>query len=180
MMQIPKGSGGNRGNQYTGGKTDTVVDFAKTKEQVVNELGFSQKQAERFEILAENKDIIEQVKAEARENNELPTRSRVLVLAGERKKASTTALSEQQQTDDAEYFRHVDRVAKVSRTFIDALSKINCIHVDDDELLEVWMEGLPDYSSIDEELKNITRARRQLDALEAFLHSKKKLRLVRF
>jgi len=50
----------------------------KSKMQTVKELGFSQDQSERFQTLAENTDIIEQVKAEAKENDDLPTRTEVL------------------------------------------------------------------------------------------------------
>lgn len=44
----------------------------------VKELGFTQKQSEQFQQLAENKEIVEQVKAEAIENEDLPTRTEVL------------------------------------------------------------------------------------------------------
>lgn len=49
-----------------------------SKTQQVKELGFTQKQSEQFQQLAKNKDIVEQVKAEARENEDLPTRTEVL------------------------------------------------------------------------------------------------------
>ncbi|NJD02051.1 MAG: hypothetical protein FIA99_05525 [Ruminiclostridium sp.] len=81
---IPKGSGGDRRSQNF--KIDTTVEFEKPKSQVIQELGFSQKQVERFETLADNKDLVEQVKAEARENDDIPTRTRVLDLAQQRKK----------------------------------------------------------------------------------------------
>ena len=71
---IPKAA-----NQYKSA-ADSDVD-SKTKKQVVENLGFSQKQAERLETLSENADLVEYVKAEARENGEFPTRSRVLELA---------------------------------------------------------------------------------------------------
>jgi len=76
--KIPLGSGGNRGNQYVGGKNRTAADFGKTKKQIIKELGFSGDQVDRFEDMAENKDIIEQVKKEAKENEDIPTRSEVL------------------------------------------------------------------------------------------------------
>lgn len=76
LKEIPKASGGNRkGDNF---KIDTAVEFDKPKMQVVKEMGFTQKQAERFETLADNLDVIEQVKAEAIENEELPTRTEVL------------------------------------------------------------------------------------------------------
>ena len=66
MKGIPKGSGGDRRSENF--KTDSGVGFEKPKKQVIEELGFSEKQAERFETLAENKDLVERVKADARES----------------------------------------------------------------------------------------------------------------
>ena len=40
--------------------------------------GISHKQSHYFQTLAENKDVIEQVKKEAKENDDLPTRTEVL------------------------------------------------------------------------------------------------------
>ena len=40
--------------------------------------GITKQQANKFRTLAENKDVIEQVKAEAKENDDLPTRTEVL------------------------------------------------------------------------------------------------------
>ena len=61
---------------------------SKPKKEVVADLGLSEKQAERLEILADNKDLVEIVKAEARENDDIPTRSRVLNLAAQKNKKS--------------------------------------------------------------------------------------------
>jgi D-ribose pyranose/furanose isomerase RbsD len=84
----------DRGNQYTGGKT-TAVSLCqksagtdaenKTKTEIVEELGFTKRHSERLESLAENKDIVEQVKAEARKNDEFPTRTQVFNFAEMRK-----------------------------------------------------------------------------------------------
>jgi len=49
-----------------------------SKVEKTKELGFDKHQVYRFETLADNKDIIEEVKAEARENEDLPTRTEVL------------------------------------------------------------------------------------------------------
>ena len=77
---LSKGSGGNRGNQHTGGKIDTGVDFAKhSKMQIIKDMGFEQKDAERIQLLTP--EAVEQAKAEARENNDIPTRSLALHIA---------------------------------------------------------------------------------------------------
>lgn len=94
MRDVQKQSGGNHGNQYTSGKIDSGVDFGneqheesqftlppvKTKADVVRESGFTQKQVERFQKLADNPELVEQAKAEARENDDIVSRSSVLSL----------------------------------------------------------------------------------------------------
>jgi hypothetical protein len=55
------------------------------KGKIITTFGFSENQKQKFEVLAENKDLIEQVKKEARENDKFPTRSRVVNLAKSRK-----------------------------------------------------------------------------------------------
>lgn len=75
FKKIPKETGGKPFHKST---IDSAVDSKKTKNETIKELGFNQKQAERFETLAENKSIIEQVKAEAIENDDIPTRTEVL------------------------------------------------------------------------------------------------------
>lgn len=88
LLAMPKASGKN--NQYVQEKVknDTTVDFQstpkpelkpiQTKSEAIKSLGFDNKQAERFQTLAKNKDIVEQVKQEARDNDDLATRTAVL------------------------------------------------------------------------------------------------------
>ena len=64
----------------------TVARLDKTKSEVITDLGFTPKQVERFEILADNPDVVEQVKQEARENDDIPTRTRVIDIVQQRKK----------------------------------------------------------------------------------------------
>jgi hypothetical protein len=47
----------------------------KPKQEIIKKLGFTEKQKQRFEIVADNLDIVKQVKAEVRENDDLPTRT---------------------------------------------------------------------------------------------------------
>ena len=58
----------------------------KTKRQVTEELGLTQDQVKQFETLSKNKDLVELAKAQARENDDIPTRSQVLSLAQARQK----------------------------------------------------------------------------------------------
>lgn len=73
--EMPKGSGGDRRSKDF--KRDTVVPF-ETKEQAAEKLGFDKKYIERCQQLAENPNIVEQVKADARENDEIVNRSSAL------------------------------------------------------------------------------------------------------
>lgn len=61
--------------------SNTTVTKLNTKESAVKELGFDKMQVSRFQTLAENKDIVEQIKQEARETDDLPTRTAVLQAA---------------------------------------------------------------------------------------------------
>ena len=98
---IPKASGGDHGNQYTGGKIDSDVVFGKArpKSEVVRDLGFSPKQVERMEILADNPDVVEEIKAKARENDEIPTRTEVINLVKYRKKQADKVIHGTYESD---------------------------------------------------------------------------------
>lgn len=85
LAAMPKGSGGDRGNQYTGGKIPSDEDFGKLQKlKAAEELGFNRQQVERFQTLAANKDLVEAIKQEAREADDLPTRTAVLEAAKHR------------------------------------------------------------------------------------------------
>lgn len=65
-----------KGNQHTGKwKSDTAAGNPKTKSERIKELGLSVKQVERFEKLARHPEIIRQVKAAARECDEIVSRA---------------------------------------------------------------------------------------------------------
>jgi phage N-6-adenine-methyltransferase len=70
--EIPKAT-----NQYKSA-TDSSVASKPTKQQAIKELGFTVKQVERFEQLAKHPEIVEKAKVEARENDDVISRSFVL------------------------------------------------------------------------------------------------------
>lgn len=78
MREVPKASGGDHGNQYTGGKINTDDKFATSKTKVISDMGFTPMQVSRFETLAAHPEIVAQAKAEARENDTIVTRADVL------------------------------------------------------------------------------------------------------
>lgn len=135
LKQIPKAT---KGNQYTGKMVnDSSVDNQKPKKQVIEELGFNQKQAERFETLSSNKDVVEQVKAEARENEDIPTRSRVLQLVKEKTKEDKDNEYLQEQ------FREIERIKGTEIRMNEAIFKILTVEVNE-ENVQIWIEGLDD------------------------------------
>lgn len=76
MREVPKASGGDRRSEDF--KNNTDVTFEKTKAEVIAEAGFTTMQVSRFETLAAHPEIVEQAKAEARENDDIVSRSLVL------------------------------------------------------------------------------------------------------
>ena len=51
MKEVPKASGGDRRSENF--KIDSSVDFEKPKSEVITDAGFTQKQVERFQIIAD-------------------------------------------------------------------------------------------------------------------------------
>lgn len=85
--EIPKATGGQ---PYQKNSTcdSGATSRPKTKEQIGAELGFTRHDMSRFEKLADNKDLIEEEKVAAREENRMPTRTNVLAKARERDKGT--------------------------------------------------------------------------------------------
>lgn len=75
MAQVPKAT---KGNQYTGKMVMDSGVHNQTKTEVIQNAGFTVKQAQRFETLAKHPEIVEQTKAEAREKDDIVSRSAVL------------------------------------------------------------------------------------------------------
>ena len=73
MKEVPKATKDNARKQI-----DSTVDLIKPKAEVIREAGFSQKQVEHFQTMASHPEVVEQVKAEAREEGRIVTRESVL------------------------------------------------------------------------------------------------------
>lgn len=76
LSKMPKAQGGDRKSQDF--KSNNTVTIENTKEAAAKELGFDRMQVSRFQTLAANKEVVEQIKQEARETDDLPTRTAVL------------------------------------------------------------------------------------------------------
>ena len=161
LSKIPKDRS-FKGNQW---QSDTTVDLPKAntqrpKKEVIQELGFTQKQAERFETLAKNKDLVEQVKQEARENEDIPTRSRVLDLAQQRKK----------QLEESN--KRVDEAAEIAKYYISTIGAVSRLKTDS-ESMELYAEALEENLTIDNAINRVDEAIGRLQQLKMFLSSEK-------
>lgn len=78
----------------------TTTSEGKLKSEVVKELGFGESQVLRFEKMSNNKDIVEQAKADCRESGETLTQSKVLSLIDEKKKRGHSPTVEEAYYED--------------------------------------------------------------------------------
>ena len=143
-----------------------VPKSGKSKETTIKDLGLSKKQAQRFEILAEHKDIVEYVKAEAHENREIPTRTRVLDLASYQKKI---------ENQYAEYDNFIDMSVKVYKELakiIDVIDRFEMSVYRMDALRENFNEVL----TVANQIMYIETAKAKLTAIEVELRKPKKHR----
>lgn len=83
LKEIPKANA----NQY---KSATSTQNEKAKTETVAELGFSKDQVSQFQRMAEHEDIVEQAIANARENDDVVSRSAVLKAIKEEKQPHVT------------------------------------------------------------------------------------------
>jgi N6-adenosine-specific RNA methylase IME4 len=102
-VQIPKASG--KRTDIKPPDSGVARLDAKPKSEIIRNLGFTPKQVERFETLAKNPEIVEQAKAEARENDDIVSRSFVL----EKIKTAEREHKEQQREE-----KRAENISKVS------------------------------------------------------------------
>ena len=144
----------DRGNQYTGGNPTALSQSQKSKSEVITDLGFTPKQVERFEILANNPDVVEEVKREARENDDIPTRTRVIDIVQQRKKAENARIEES---------------SKIYKQFHNSLFGLLTIETEHNrlEMLANWIEDCRGIS-VSDYIKDIGRTIEKLESIRAF------------
>ena len=145
--QIPKGTNG-------GANQTSLSNEQKTKSEVITDLGFTQKQVERFEILANNPDVVEEVKREARENDDIPTRTRVIDIVQQRKKAENARIEES---------------SRIYKQFHNSLFGLLTIETEHNrlEMLANWIEDCRGIS-VSDYIKDIGRTIEKLESIRAF------------
>ena len=151
MAKVPKATPNN--NPYH--ENDTAVDLVKPKSAVIKESGFTPKQVERFQTLAAHPEIVAQAKAEARENDDIVSRSLVLNMVKEKKRAEREETREEQRQENAE------KVEKL-HTPLDAQGLFQTIVIDppwdwgDEGDVNQFGRAKPDYSTMPiEEIENL-------------------------
>ena len=146
LKQIPKKQGKRTDLQ----PPDTTVGKLETKTEVIEDIGFSEKQAERMETLADNQDLVEFVKEEARKNDDIPTRTRVLELAAGKKKKGN---------DD--YGGYLNLHIKVCKEFDKIIELINKFEVNDYRM-DALFENFDGATKVNDTIKYIEGAREKL------------------
>lgn len=148
--------GGESENQ-----SDSAVDLIPTKGKAIQDLGFSRKQVERFEMLANNKDLVEKEKAQAREEGRIPTRTRVIDMAQARKKALDRDIAQ------------IDADAKLAKAFVKATHAPLELADDPDEVAAaVWRNADGDVQS---DIEDIDLAIQALSTIKAKLMNGRRL-----
>lgn len=121
--RIPKDNS-FRGNQWQSNSGVTLPDsntevlLPQTKEEILADMGFGKMQVSRYETLADNKDLVEQVKAEARETGEIPTRGKVLDLVKARKERQ-----QPQKITDYSY-EDIDKRANIAKHYLKHIGEL--------------------------------------------------------
>ena len=168
FRQIPKatkGSGHNQYNKSENAEFRGASKFSKSKMDVINGLGFSKDQSSQLETLANNKDLVEIVKAEARENDELPTKTRVLDLAAYQKKMDAKR---------DEYDDFIDFSVSVYKEFSRAVDGINKFEVNP-QRMEALRENFDGVMTADNQIQYINMAIDKLNTIKSELRKAKKI-----
>ena len=97
MAKIPKKQGVRADIRLS----NSGVTKCETKEQILENAGFTKMQAHRFETLAKNPELVEQAKAEARENDDIVSRSLVLEKVKQKKREEKEEKRESERRENA-------------------------------------------------------------------------------
>jgi len=145
LQKIPKKQGKRTDLELP--RTDT--EKSKTKTEIVEELGLSDDQAQHFEIMANNQDIVEYVKGEARENGDIPTKKRVLDLAVKKKKG------------DDDYDEYLNLHVKICKELDKIVETINKFEITDYRM-DAIVETFDGVTKVNDTVKYIEGARDRL------------------
>lgn len=118
--QLPTAPGARTDRQEMKPNRNAAARF-ETKKERIEKMGLSADQVNRFEAMASHPEIVEQVKAEARERGEAPTQTEVLKRI---KAANVTTLDEAREISLHKDFKRIDREHEIYKEYSDALFAI--------------------------------------------------------
>lgn len=140
----------------------------KAKSEVIQELGFNQNQIQRFETLAKNAEIVEQVKAEAREENRAPTQTEVLNRV--KMLNNVTSFAEVKEKQSQNFYKELGEGLKIHKQFLDAIYAPLIFKADED-IITAIVNTSPDLANdldtISRSIAKLTEIKHQLIAKEA-------------
>ena len=122
-------------------------DKPKTKSEIIKEAGFTQKQVERFQQLAAHPEAVAQAKAEAKANDDIVSRSLVLNMIKEQKRAEREEQRENMRQENTE------KIEKLA-TPLDAVGLFQTIVIDppwdwgDEGDADQFGRARPDYQTM--------------------------------
>lgn len=174
LKQIPKNNT-FKGNQYKEVNSQQCEKAIESKQEVITRLGFNKDQANRFETMASNKDIVEQVKAEARENEDIPTRTRVLQLVKEKTKEEKA--NEDLQEQFVKESKDLDKIHAIYCRINDAVYKPISVEVNE-ENVGYWLEDMTQ-EEMEREERNIDEAIHNLNKIKRIMKNYKVIRRVK-
>ena len=121
LREVPKASGGDRRSDAF--KTQGKLLFEKTKAETIEEAGIPREAAKQYQQMAAHPEIVEQAIAEARENDDIVSRSAVL------KKIQDEKRREREQTREVKREKNAEQVKKL-QTPLEAMGLFSTIVVD--------------------------------------------------
>lgn len=127
IAAMPKSVGGRPSSET--GNTD-VTSFQKPKEQALREIGFDKMQANRLETLAKHPEIVAQAKAEAREQDDIVSRSFVLEKIKAKQKAEQIEQAKESIAAQAREFDHRPVIHIADSTTFDLGEKYDLLLTD--------------------------------------------------
>jgi len=141
--------------------TRTSAGRLESKTEIVEDMGFSEDQAQRFEVMANNRAIVEYVKAEARENDDIPTKKRVLDLATRKNKGG----------DDFDgYFKTCTKVCNELNKIVDIIDRFEIT----DSRINAIVENFSGASNATDTIKYVEKGRDKLTTIISELRKAEK------
>jgi len=192
FKEIPKGSGGDRrsGNFKNRGDSNFENDMNKSKTEIISELGFSKYQSGEFETLANNSNLVEYVKAEARENDDFPTRTRIMELAAYQKRQENAPdenddniiktkiinmadYEEKKEVELEEYYDFLDFRVSIYKELAKIVDLINRFEITD-ERMDALRDNFDAVLTVENELRHINNSIEKLNLIKIEIQKGKK------